>query len=228
MTVKRFKTQLEKFRTKGKPARFTLGTLVLMGCCVMLLIVATFTQINFIHPIIPLDLIPHWSKYFTPNGIWEHGFLKHYKYIPQIPAVFFILSLLDRKYGIMTILGYIVLGLIGYPIFALGGGWRYIFEYGFYYIVGYIPAMFFAGSILKENHSFFNILKSVFVGVLVVHIVGCLGMVFIATLKHESSTMIVGWIMTMSGMKMLYDMFFSFIAIILGQVTKRVLWTVMS
>ena len=228
MTAKRIKSQLEKFRTKGNSPRFTLGTLVLMGCCILLIIIATFTQINFVHPIIPLDIFTHWDKYFTPNGIWEHGFIKHYKYIPQIPAIFFILSLLDRKYAMLTVLGYIVFGLIGYPIFALGGGWRYIFEYGFYYIIGYIPALFFAGSIVKENYSFVNIIKAVFVGVLVVHIVGSLGMIFIATLKHESSAIIFGWILTMSGTKMLYDIFFSVIAVSLGQLTKRLLWIVMS
>ena len=73
-----------------------------------------------------------------------------------------------------------------------------------------------------------NILKSVFVGVIVIHLIGSLGMIFIATLKHESSTSIFGWVLTMSGMKMFYDMFFAVIAMYIGQVVKRVLWIVMS
>ncbi len=226
--TKRIEAQLNKFINNGEAARFTLGTLVLMLCSGLLMIIATFTQFSFSHPIIPMDLFSHWGTYFTPDGVNWHGFVKHYKYIPQIPAVFFILSLLDRKYSMLTIAGYIVLGLVGYPIFALGGGWRYIFEYGFYYILGYVPALFFAGSIIKGNYSFINILKAVFVGVLVIHITGCLGMVFIATLKHETSTTIGGWILTMSGMKILYDMFFSVIAMCLGQFVKRLLWIVMS
>ena len=125
-------------------------------------------------------------------------------------------------------MAYIVLGLVGYPIFALGGGWKYIFQYGFYYILGYIPALFFAGSIVKGNYSFVNILKSVFVGVIVIHLIGSLGMIFIATLKHESSTSIFGWVLTMSGMKMFYDMFFAVIAMYVGQFVKRILWIVMS
>ena len=226
--TKRIEAQLNKFINKGEAAKFTLGTLVLMGFCVLLIIISTFTQLSFTHPIIPMDLLSHWDKYFTAEGTNWHGFLKHYKYIPQIPVIFFILSLLDRKFSMLTIVLYIVLGLVGYPIFALGGGWKYIFQYGFYYIIGYIPALFFAGSIIKGNYSFVNILKSVFVGVLVIHLIGCLGMVFIATLKHESSTSILGWIFTMSGTKILYDMLFSVIAVWLGQITKRILWIVMS
>lgn len=225
---KRIEAQLKKFVSNGEAAKFTLGTLVLMGCSILLIIIATFTQLSFYHPIIPLDLFSNWNNYFTDSGVNWDGFLKFYKYIPQIPVIFFILSLLDRKYAMLTILGYIVLGLIGYPIFALGGGWRYIFEYGFYYILGYIPALFFAGSIIKGNYSFINILKSVFVGVLVVHIIGSLGMIFIATLKHESSTSIGGWVLTMSGLKIFYDMFFSVVAMCLGQIVKRLLWIVMS
>ena len=186
--TKRLEAQLNKFVNKGEAAKFTLGTLVLMACCILLIIISTFTQFSFTHPIIPADIFTHWGKYFTENGTNWHGFLKHYKYIPQIPVVFFILSLLDRKYAILTITAYIILGLVGYPIFALGGGWKYIFQYGFYYILGYIPALFFAGSIVKGNYSFVNILKSVFVGVIVIHLIGSLGMIFIATLKHESST----------------------------------------
>ena len=226
--AKRLESQLNKFINNGEAARFTLGTLVLMLCCGLLMIISTFTQLNFTHPIIPLDIFSNWDKYFPDTGVNWHDFLKHYKYIPQIPAIFFILSLLDRKYSMLTVTGYIILGLIGYPIFALGGGWRYIFEYGFYYILGYIPALFFAGSIIKGNYSFWNILKAAFVGVLVVHLIGSLGMIFIATLKHESSMVILGWILTMSGMKMVYDMFFSVIAIYLGQIAKRILWIVMS
>ena len=226
--TKRIEAQLNKFINRGEAARFTLGTLVLMACGVMLIIIATFTQLSFTHPIIPLDIFSHFDKYFTDSGTNWAGFLKHYKYIPQIPAIFFILSLLDRKYATLTAMIYIVLGLVGYPIFALGGGWRYIFEYGFYYILGYVPALFFAGSILKNNYSFVNILKAVFVGVVVVHITGCLGMVFLATLKHESSTSIMGWIVTMSGMKTVYDMVFSVFAVYVGQFVKRILWIVMS
>ncbi len=226
--TKRIEAQLNKFVNKGEAAKFTLGTLVLMACCVLLIIISTFTQFSFTHPIIPADIFTHWSKYFTDNGTNWHGFLKHYRYIPQIPVIFFILSLLDRKYAMLTIMAYIVLGLVGYPIFALGGGWKYIFQYGFYYILGYIPALFFAGSIVKGNYSFVNILKSVFVGVIVIHLIGSLGMIFIATLKHESSTSIFGWVLTMSGMKMFYDMFFAVIAMYVGQFVKRILWIVMS
>ena len=36
-----------------------------------------------------------------------------------------------------------------FPIFALGGGVHYLFEYGFGYILAFIPAIFFSGTLLK-------------------------------------------------------------------------------
>ena len=226
--TKRIESQLNKFINRGEPIRLTLGSLVLMGFCVLLIIISTFTELSFWHPIIPLDIFSQWDSYFTENGVMWDDFIKHYKYIPQIPTLFFILSLLDKKFAMLTVFGYIVLGLVGYPIFALGGGWRYIFQYGFYYILSYLPALFFAGTILKNNYNFINILKATFVGILVIHTLGSLGMIFIATLKHETSTSILGWIITMSGLKFFYDMFFSIIAIYVGQFVKRILWIAMN
>ena len=226
--TKRIEVQLNKFINNGENAKLTIGTLVVMAFCVLLLIISTFTQWSFNHPIIPLDIFSNWVNYFSDESVNWSKFLKHYKYIPQIPVVFFILSLLGRRFGSITIFAYIVLGLCGYPIFALGGGWKYIFEYGFYYIFAFFPAIFFAGSIVRENDLFLNVLKSVFVGVLIIHIIGCLGMIFVATLKHESTTIIGGWILTMSGLKIVYDMFFSILFFIAGQLAKRILWIILS
>ena len=62
----------------------------------------------------------------------------------------FITGLLGRRLGITSILLYIITGLFFIPVFALGGGWRYIFEFGFGYIAGYVIAAFVAGTMLKK------------------------------------------------------------------------------
>ena len=224
---KRLEAQLNKFINNGEAAKFTLGTLVLMLCCGLLIIISTFTQLNFTHPIIPLDLFSHWDKYFSDTGAHWQYFMKHYRYIPQIPAIFFILSLLDRKYSMLTVGGYILLGLAGYPIFALGGGWRYIFEYGFYYILGYIPALFFAGSIIKSGFTCRNIAQAVLVGVFTIHIIGIFYMIFISAIRHEGWTFISSWIIYQSGIKILYDFALSFAAMFVAKYLKIILWLYM-
>ena len=52
---KRVAKQINSFKYKGEPIRITMGTLVLTGLCVLLIIVATFTQVTLKHPYIPFD-----------------------------------------------------------------------------------------------------------------------------------------------------------------------------
>ena len=172
---KRIEKQIDSFKYKGEPIKITLGTLILTCLSVLFIIVATFTQVTIKHPYFPLDTFSFLAQDVNDYEILHH-FIKSYKYIPQIPVVFFIVALLGRKFGILSILMYIILGLF-FPIFALGGGVRYLFEYGFGYILAFLPAIFFAG--------------------------------------------------TQSGIQILYDIFFSIIAIFLGRQTRKLLWIVM-
>ena len=123
-----------------------------------------------------------------------------------------------------SVLLYILLGLFVIPVFALGGGPKYIFEYSFGYILAYIPAIFFAGSILKSGFSNRNILHAVLVGVLTIHIIGILYMLFIAGLKHDGWTFMSGWICSQSGAKIIYDLVFSFAAVFIAKYAKIILW----
>ena len=50
---KRVAKQLNSFKYKGEPIKITLGTLILICVCVLLLIMATFTQLTIMHPYIP-------------------------------------------------------------------------------------------------------------------------------------------------------------------------------
>ena len=161
--TKRVSKQLNSFRYKGEPIRFTLGTLLLTALCILLLIVATFTQVTIKHLYIPLDALDFLSKEVSASDILCH-FTKTYRYIPQIPMIFFIVALLGRKYGILTICGYIILGMF-FPIFALGGGISYLFENGFGYILAFIPAIFFTGTLLKVKTDFLRIVLMSVIGV---------------------------------------------------------------
>ena len=223
--TKRISKQLNSFKYKGEPIKITLGTLLLTVLSVLLLIMATFTQLTFTHPYLPLDALSFLSQDPTDFEISQH-FTKTYRYIPQIPTIFFIVALLGRKFGILAITGYILLGMF-LPIFALGGGVSYLFEYGFGYILAFVPAIFFSGTLLKVKADFFRIVLLASLGVLAIHVLGVLYMLFIATLRHASMDLVSSWIASQSGIQILYDIFFSILAIYLGRFMRKLLWVVM-
>lgn len=223
--TKRISKQLNSFKYKGEPIKITIGTLILTCLSVLLLIIATFTQLTITHFYIPFDAIQFLSQEPNRFEISNH-FLKTYRYIPQIPMVFFIIALLGRKFGILAICGYIVLGMF-FPIFALGGGVSYIFEYGFGYILAFIPAIFFSGTLLKVKTDFFRIVLLSVLGVLAIHLLGILYMLFIAALRHAPMDIISSWIASQSGVQILYDMTFSVIGIYLGRFMRKLLWIIM-
>ena len=222
---KRIEKQINSFKYKGEPIKITLGTLILTCLSVLFIIVATFTQITVKHPYFPFDTFAFLSGDVNDYEILHH-FIKSYKYIPPIPMVFFIVALLGRKFGMLSVIMYIILGLF-FPIFALGGGISYLFEYGFGYILAYLPAIFFAGTLLKGKTDFLRICLISLIGVLTIHIPGILYMFFIATLRHAPMDMVLSWISSQSGVQILYDIFFGAIAIFLGRQARKLLWIVM-
>lgn len=221
--TKRIEQQLNKFRYQNQPLKLTLGVLILTGLCSFLIVMATFTQFDFNHFIIPLDSFSYLGVDFKNPAVMAH-FIKHYRYIPQIPAIMFTATLLGRRFGIAAVLLYILVGLFLAPVFALGGGLDYVFQYGFGYILAYIPAVFFAGSILRSGLSYRNMAQATLVGVVTIHLFGILYMLFMAALQSENLTMINDWITTQSGSKILYDLLFSFMAMVLAKITKKFLW----
>ena len=226
--MKRLEEELSYFKYEGEPVRFRLGTLIVMGLSILFIIMATFTELKFKHFIIPFDLFSNWGFYFPDAGVNWDGFFKSVKYIPQVPIIFFILGILDRKYTFITILLYIILGFAGYPIFAMGGGWKYIFQYGVGYILSYIPAVYFAGTILNRNYKFYNVLKAVLAGVIIINLIGALVLLLSACLKHENWFMVKNLLYSMSGFKFFYDIVFSVIAVYLSLLIKKIIWIVLS
>ena len=55
----------------------------------------------------------------------------------------------SRKYAALTILTYIILGLIGLPVFSGGGGPSYIFMPTFGYIIGFFLASVVSGTVKR-------------------------------------------------------------------------------
>ena len=222
---KRVARELNSFKYKGEPIRITLGTLVMTAFCIILLIVATFSQVTIQHPYFPSDAFYFLAQEHSDIEILKH-FIKSYDYIPQIPMIFFIVALMGRKFGILAIITYIILGMF-FPIFALGGGISYLFEYGFGYILAYLPAVFFAGTLLKGKTDYLRIPVISLVGVITIHVLGILYMLFVSTLRHAPWELVSSWIASQSGIQILYDVFFTIIAVMLGKQLRKLLWIVM-
>lgn len=82
--------------------------------------------------------------------------------------------LLGSKKGALSVALYTLLGLIGLPIFAEGGGLWYILKPSFGYIIGFIIGSYVTGRMveIKDNPGFRWILLSNFTGLFIVYAVG--------------------------------------------------------
>lgn len=191
--------------------RFSLGICVFVLWGIFLITVATFTQITLTKIGLPTFLLKRITTIDYANCC---------KYIPQIPVVLFVASMLGRKYGFIAISLYILLGLFFVPIFALGGGPSYLFKYTFGFILAYIPSGFIVSTILCKYNNFKSYVQSAVIGVLMIHIIGILYMMTVLMFKHESFSYISNWLSSSSGIKIFYDIIFSLIAVIIGKAIK--------
>lgn len=197
---------------------FSFPTIIITLLCTLLIIISTFTQITM-------------NKFFIPTFLSKHLFeiydyTELYKYIPQVPVILFIASFLGRKYGFLSVLLYIVLGMFVFPVFALGSGVTYIFQYTFGFILAFLIAVFLAGSFTKEL-SLLNAIQATFLAVFAIHIVGVLYMMVIMFAKHESLDYMLNWIFLSSGIKIFYDLIYGFGAIFIGKIVKKFFWMIL-
>lgn len=199
-------TRIDK---KKRKIKIPLINFVIIIFCTLLIIASTFININLKHYIIPLDL-------FTNKNLSMENFVFAIPFIPQIPIIMFICSILGRRMALTSVLLYLIIGLFFVPVFALGGGIRYFGEYGFGYILAYIPALLIAGKLL-DKYSFLDIIKATLAGVFTIHICGILYMIIIALIKQAGGMFIWGWITAQSGLKIVYDLIASFVLILIGK-----------
>ena len=66
-------------------------------------------------------------------------------YTFQTGAVALAGILLGGRYGALSQLLYVAMGLVGVPVFAYGGGPHYVFRPSFGYIAGFIPGAYVTG-----------------------------------------------------------------------------------
>ncbi|BBF43326.1 substrate-specific component BioY of biotin ECF transporter [Lachnospiraceae bacterium KM106-2] len=82
--------------------------------------------------------------------------------------------ILGKKLGVISVATYVGVGLVGFPVFAAGGGVQYIFRPSFGYLIGFIAAAFAVGAILEklQENKFINYLIAAFGGFFVTYSIG--------------------------------------------------------
>ena len=99
--------------------------------------------------------------------------------IPYVPFTmqFFFSSIsgiiLGSKKGALSQLLYILIGLIGIPVFTKGGGPQYIFQPTFGYLIGLVISTYIIGKVVEiRSNSFKNLLLANLLGIVFIYIIG--------------------------------------------------------
>ena len=120
---------------------------------------------------------------------------------------------LGSKKGAISQLAYLTAGITGVPWFARGGGFAYIMSPTFGYLVGFIPASYIVGVLIKKNKNILNIIKSFIAGNFFIYSFGILGLLRIFDLSKSLTVGLYPFI--------LGDIFKIFLAIIILKNIKR-------
>lgn len=80
--------------------------------------------------------------------------------------------LLGSGCGALSQLIYVLLGLLGLPIFTAGGGFSYVLHPTFGFLLGLIPAAWVIGRLARSTCSFWRIVLAALAGLAVLYAVG--------------------------------------------------------
>ncbi|MDD4833950.1 MAG: biotin transporter BioY [Lutispora sp.] len=83
--------------------------------------------------------------------------------------------LLGARLGSISMLVYVILGLIGLPVFTKGGGIGYILSPTFGYLIGFIVAAYIIGKTvekMKDNINYIRVLSAMCLGLIVLYAIG--------------------------------------------------------
>jgi len=113
----------------------------------------------------------NWSQ----QGINTHSLGVTY----QIGAVMLVGCLGGKNAGALSQIAYLVIGLTWFPVFYQGGGWDYVKEPSFGYLVGFIPGAWICGWLAFRRPPLLEYLAfSCFCGLVSVHVCGLSYLIF--------------------------------------------------
>ena len=80
--------------------------------------------------------------------------------------------LLGRRWGAVSQAVYVLLGLVGLPIFTMGGGLGYVFQPTFGFLLGLIPAAWVVGRVCGDSLASRRMALASLAGLAVLYLVG--------------------------------------------------------
>ena len=104
-------------------------------------------------------------------------------FLPMTLQTFFAVLcglLLDKKSALSSMCIYILLGLLGFPVFSMGGGIGYIAKPTFGFILGFSVLAYYVSRTTESLSGYFPILFRTWVGLLLLYIVGIFYYIFVA------------------------------------------------
>ena len=118
-------------------------------------------------------------------------------------------------------------GFFIWPIFAYGGGLGYFHNYLFGYFLGFIIAILISGTILNIDRKIKTRLLAAMFGVISIHICGLIYCVFLAIFRIIDFNLIFSIVNVISLSKIIYDILFSFLVVLIAPYIKNILWVCM-
>ena len=108
---------------------------------------------------------------------------------------FFVLMaglLLGSKLGSISVLVYLLIGLMGIPVFAAGGGPAYVLRPGFGFLLGFLAAAFVIGKLIETFrwNKFWQYLLAAVIGEVVYYAIGA---VYFYLMKNLYAGEAVSW-----------------------------------
>jgi len=100
--------------------------------------------------------------------------------IPYVPLtlqtlmVMFAALILGSRLGALSQFLYLIIGLLGLPVFAHGGGPGYVLQPSFGFIIGFIPGAYLMGKIVEgsDNLTFWRTVGALITGQIIIYVIG--------------------------------------------------------
>lgn len=96
----------------------------------------------------------------------------------QTLAVIMLSYILKVKKSLIVFFVYILIGLLGIPVFSGGGGFEYVLKPSFGFIIGFLLSSLIAGIKTKDDSYIFLVIKGL-LGLLIIDVVGIIYMIII-------------------------------------------------
>jgi biotin transport system substrate-specific component len=152
-------------------------------------------------------------------------------FVPLTLQTFFVLlsgNLLGARFGALSQLIYLILGLAGLPIFAFGGGLGYIFQPSFGYLMAYPIAAYISGTLIELIYQYtkkdLHFIKSFFLKIFFANIIGVLFIfIFGVIYLYCDCNFVIGTKISFDG-----AFFYGFIIFLPGAILKVILVSIVT